>query len=254
MMRVSDFPLLVGVLAFLLFSAMARAGLALRSSRVPNEASDKDLDLIVAASLTLLGLLIGFSFSMAVTRYDQRKNYEAEEANAIDTEYLRADLLPANDAAVLKPLLRQYLAERIAFYQARTSDNISRINAETGRTSSALWSTAAQAAVKQPSAPTALVAAGMNDVLNSMAYTQAAWWNRIPATAWYLMLVIAACANFLTGYSIRWRDDAIYVKFALPVLFALSFFLIADIDSTVRGLTRVAPINLRATQSSLPPS
>jgi len=53
---------------------------------------------VLAASLTLLALIIGFSFSMAVSRYDQRKNYEEAEANAIGTEYLRANLLPADDA------------------------------------------------------------------------------------------------------------------------------------------------------------
>ena len=49
---------------------------------------------IVAATLTLLGLLIGFSFSMAISRYDERKNHEEAEANAIGTEYTRAGLLP----------------------------------------------------------------------------------------------------------------------------------------------------------------
>ena len=43
----------------------------------------------MAASLTLPGLIIGFTFSMAIDRYDQRKNYEEAEANAIGTEYLR---------------------------------------------------------------------------------------------------------------------------------------------------------------------
>ena len=54
-----------------------------------------DFGVILAATLTLLGLIIGFSFSMAISRYDQRKNLEEEEANAIGTEYLRAELLPA---------------------------------------------------------------------------------------------------------------------------------------------------------------
>src|SRR5262245_10726477 len=60
------------------------------------------------ATLTLLGLIIGFSFSMAVTRYDQRKNYEEAEANAIGTEYVRADLLPAEDAGKVRKLLIRY--------------------------------------------------------------------------------------------------------------------------------------------------
>ena len=51
--------------------------------------------IILAATLTLLGLVIGFTFSMAINRYNLRKNYEEAEANAIGTEFLRADLLPA---------------------------------------------------------------------------------------------------------------------------------------------------------------
>jgi hypothetical protein len=69
----------------------------------------EDFDTIQTASLTLLAVIIGFSFSMAVTRYDQRKNYEEAEANAIGTEYLRADLLQAEDAARVRDLLKQYL-------------------------------------------------------------------------------------------------------------------------------------------------
>jgi hypothetical protein len=57
-------------------------------------------------TLTLLGLLIGPRFSMAASRYDQRKNFEEAEANAIGTEYLRADLLPAADGAKVKDLPR----------------------------------------------------------------------------------------------------------------------------------------------------
>jgi hypothetical protein len=65
----------------------------------------EDFSVILSATLTLLGLLIGFSFSMAISRYDERKNYEEAEANAIGTEYVRADLLPAADAAkVRRPL------------------------------------------------------------------------------------------------------------------------------------------------------
>src|SRR6516165_3779591 len=67
-----------------------------------------DFDMVRAAAMTLLGLIIGFSFAMAVTRYDQRKNLEAAEANAIGTEYVRADFLP-EDAARARELLRRYV-------------------------------------------------------------------------------------------------------------------------------------------------
>lgn len=54
---------------------------------------------VLGATLTLLGVLDGFRFSMAVSRYDQRRNDEEVEANAISTVYGRADQLSANDAS-----------------------------------------------------------------------------------------------------------------------------------------------------------
>ena len=75
-----------------------------------------DFGIILAATLTLLALIIGFSFSMALSRYDLRKINEANEASAIGTEYARADLLPAADAAKIRALLLRYLDQRILFY------------------------------------------------------------------------------------------------------------------------------------------
>ena len=68
-------PLTVLSLSFLLMWLSARIGLSFRKRRLNlDEDVRKDLDLIVTATLTLLGLIIGFSFSMAISRYDQRKN------------------------------------------------------------------------------------------------------------------------------------------------------------------------------------
>lgn len=49
---------------------------------------------IQGAVLGLLGLLLGFTFAMAVGRYDTRRGLVLKEANAIGTTYLRASLLP----------------------------------------------------------------------------------------------------------------------------------------------------------------
>ena len=88
-----------------------------------------DFGVILAATLTLLGLIIGFTFSMATNRYDQRKNYEEAEANAIGTEYVRADLLPAADAARVRALLGKYLDQRVLFYTTRDKQRLAQINA-----------------------------------------------------------------------------------------------------------------------------
>ena len=77
-------PFLVLPLSFVIMWLSVRIGVVLRKRRpeMDNDAR-RDYELIVASTLTLLGLIIGFSFSMAINRYDQRKNYEEAAANAI---------------------------------------------------------------------------------------------------------------------------------------------------------------------------
>jgi hypothetical protein len=106
-------------------------------------------------------------------------------------------------------------------------------------------------AESQPTPIVALAAAGMNDVLNSQGYTQAAWWNRIPVAAWALMGVIAIACNVLIGYGER-RTRA-FVLLILPVIVSISFFLISDIDSPRGGPVHVSPQNLIATASTMQP-
>lgn len=204
----------------------------------------KDFNTVLTATLTLLALIIGFSFSMAVSRYDLRKSYEETEANAIRTEYLRADLLPAEDAAKMRALLRRYLDQRVAFFLASDEAQASQTVAATATVQSALWSTVVGMAAAQPTPIAALVVSGVNDMLNAQGYTQAAWWNRIPAPSWALMGLIAIFSNLLLGY--REQKTALLVLLILPVIISIAFFLIADIDSPRGGVIRVAPRNLLA--------
>src|SRR3954447_11649061 len=119
-MYLKDFPLLGLLVSFLAMWLAAEIGNALRKRLDPLKEADRgDFSIVLGATLTLLGLLIGFSFSMAISRYDQRKNYEEAEANAIGTEYVRADLLPAGDAAEVRALLKKYLDQRLVFYTTR---------------------------------------------------------------------------------------------------------------------------------------
>lgn len=208
-----------------------------------------DFGTVLAATLTLLGLIIGFSFSMATTRYDLRKTYEESEANAIGTEYIRADLLPAADGSRVRDLLRQYTDLRIRFYISRDESDLAQIAAATTKVQDELWSAASKPALGQPTPVIALAVAGMNDVINSQGYTQAAWWNRIPGGAWALMFVIALFCNVMLGYGARKVDARLLM--VLPLVVAISFFLISDIDSPRRGWIQVVPQNLVSLKAGL---
>jgi hypothetical protein len=187
---------------------------------------------------------------MATSRYDLRKNYEEAEANAIGTEYLRADFLPEADAARTRVLLKQYLAQRVLFYGNRDRAQLTQINTQTSALQGQLWASV-RAVGNQPNPINALVVAGMNDVLNSQGYTQAAWWNRIPRAAWTLMILIAVLCNLMLGYAVRHLKSSLGLLSVLPVVVAIAFYLIADIDSPRAGFIHIRPQNLLALSDSL---
>jgi hypothetical protein len=252
MANLAKYPLAVLVLSFFVMWLSARIGLSFRKGQSNlEEDARQDLDLIVTGALTLLGLIIGFSFSMAISRYDQRKTYEEAEANAIGTEYVRVDLLSAAEAERVRVLLKEYVEQRILFYRTRDEDELQQINAHTAQLQSELWSTVMGPAARERTAVVALVVSGMNDVLNSQGYTQAIWWNRIPPGAWLLMAAVAICSNLLVGYGTRRTGAGVIRLTVLPFVLCIAFFAIADIDSPRRGLIRVRPQNLISLLQSL---
>jgi hypothetical protein len=229
-------------------------GVSIRKRRRSLEENEReDFGTIMSALLTLLGLIIGFSFSMAIYRYDQRKNLEATEASAIGTEYARADFLPASDAARVRSLLRSYVDQRIAFYATRDDRQLRQIDVATARLEADLWSAVQVPAAAQNTFLVTIAATGMNDMLSSRGYTQAAWWNRIPNAAWGLMVAIAICSNLLIGYGARAGKARTTLLLVLPLVVSISFSLIADIDSPRGGMVRVHPQNLIDLSESLHP-
>jgi hypothetical protein len=259
MSYVTDYPLLVFVGSFLSLWLSAQIGASvLRRWLSLDEDVREDFNVIMAATLTLLGLIIGFSFSMAVSRYDQRKNYEEAEANSIGTEYVRASLLSPADAEKVRGLIRSYVDQRVLFYTTHDSFHttgaaaqIRQIDERTAQLQTELWAAVQGPATAQPTPIVALVVSGMNDVLNSQGYTQAAWWNRIPIAAWALMVLIAVCANVLIGYGARNPRTERTLLLVLPLMVSIAFFLIADIDSPRSGLIHVNPQNLISLAESL---
>jgi hypothetical protein len=253
MYLLTDHPLVVFALSFVALWFWAWVGwLFLRKRFSMEEDTREDFGFILGASLTLLGLIIGFTFSMATNRYDQRKNYEEGEANAIGTEYLRAGLLPASDGAKVRVLLKNYLDQRIQFYWAQDQEEARQINNSTARLQADLWSAVLAPAAAQPTPIAALAVSGMNDVLNSQGYTQAALWNRIPIAAWALMAGIAVGCNLLVGYGSRGAKSGAKLLPVLPLVISIAFMLIADIDTPHSGIIRVSPQNLVSLAQSLP--
>jgi hypothetical protein len=249
MKNILDFPLVVFTFSFFGLWLAAFLGGFFRKKLGPLEEDERsDFAIVQGAALTLLGLLVGFTFSMAISRYEQRKNYEEEEANAIGTEYVRTALLPTEDAARLRDLLTKYLDQRVLFYSTPDAQRLRQIRTDTSQLQNEMWSIIQSRAAAQPTPTVALSVSGMNDVLNSQGYTQAAWWNRIPLEAWLLLAAIAMGCNLLIGYGAH-RTSFLFI--VIPLAVSVSLFLIADIDSPRGGVIRVQPQNLISLSQSL---
>lgn len=250
MAGVIDYPMLVGVISVASLCAVASVGSLIRKRWPPDRAAgDDEFSVVLAATLSLLGLLIGFSFSMATSRYEQRKDYEEEEANAIGTEYLRVELLPEPICRTIQQQLKDYVDLRIRRFEQHASADPARLAAQTARLQNDMWREVQAAASAKPDILSSVVVTGMNDVINRQGYTQAARWNRIPLAGWGLMFAIAVFSNLLIGFGAE-RPRLLNLS-VVPIVIAVSFFLIADIDSPQGGLIRIAPRNLHALADSL---
>jgi hypothetical protein len=251
MPEVAYHPIVLFVFSIVILLIGALVGTQVHRRFPLDEDMRTDFNILLGAALTFLALIIGFSFSMASSRYDQRKNLEEAEANAIGTEYSRAQLLPAADTAKIQALLKAYIDLRIQYY-TETDDDARRSNeARTNKLQNDLWSTVLPPAATTPNPIVALVVAGMNDVLNSQSYAQAAFRNRIPLSTWNLIGVIALCCNFMVGYGVKSRQSARRLLFVFPLFISVAVMFIADIDAPRRGIIRVVPQNLVSLQQSL---
>jgi hypothetical protein len=245
-----SFPFAVLVISAVSLGLSLFAGDVLRRKIHPlDDEQRKDFDIVLGSTLTLLSLLLGFSFSMAISRYDQRKTYEEEEANAIGTAYLRAQLLPESNTARIRELLRKYLDERIAYYTADDRLQALKSSAATATLQNELWSAAQLPAGTQVTVGPSLAIQGMNAVLDAQGYAQAAFRNRIPAAAWALMGCIAVCSSLMLGYGARRKDWRMLL--VIPTIVSIALFLIADIDSPRGGTIKVPPENLQSLGDSL---
>jgi len=152
----------------------------------------------------------------------------------------------------LRPLITEYLDQRIVFYESRDKQALAQADARAAQLQRDMWSAVQAAGIAQPDHPVvALVVAGMNDVIDAQGYTQAAWEDRIPVGAWALLAIIAIGGNFLVGFGSRKQEMEPRLLLVMPVILSIAFFLIADIESPRGGYILVKATNLESLAASL---
>jgi hypothetical protein len=234
---------------FGLFVAAVLLGLAelgyrvgLRLFAAKDEARRSQISGVQGAILGLLGLLLGFTFSMAVNRYETRRALVLQEANAVGTAWLRAGLLPEAHRAPARELFRRFVETRLKYQKvsedpAQIAEGL-RLSGEIGNE---LWQHAEAAAKEAPTPITATFINALNEMIDTDAERVDAARNRIPEAVWILLVLVAAfgCLTSACGSGAHGARSG-FTSTLLPLLITVVIVLIFDLMHTHQGVVSIS--------------
>ncbi|WP_413577739.1 hypothetical protein ACLVWU_04740 [Bdellovibrio sp. HCB290] len=207
---------------------------------------DANYAVLPTSILGLLALLLGFTFSMSVSRFEDRQKLVLSEANAIGTTYLRTDFLPAPHAQNVKSYLREYVDIRLKLMDDYPTENEARrIGQETARLQSLIWNeTVAAAGVKvTPLSPSFV--SSLNDVIDISAQWDFVLNNTVPEMIYFIIIFVAVFGVFFLGFMNGSTGTSHrFGILALAFLFSLVIALIQDLDRPRRGTVKVSQSSL----------
>jgi hypothetical protein len=198
---------------------------------------------VLSTALILLALLLGFTFSMALARYDDRRNAVVQEANDIGTAWLRASLFDNDAARQLQARLKDYAKTRVARSEMGSNQGAYvDLKLEGGRLRTEIWALAAAASVQdETTAEAASLIAAVNAVIDTATVRETAIEARIPGPVLGLLLVYSTVSAALLGYVFgAYGSPHRFTGFVLFTLLALTITLILDLDRAQGGRVRVS--------------
>ncbi|SEM81671.1 hypothetical protein SAMN05216227_10036 [Pseudorhodobacter antarcticus] len=235
------------VIAVSVFCLMVLAGMVARGwgKRVQ---LNTDAEAVAQASavqgslLGLLALLLGFTFSLSLSRFDERSVAVVHEANTMGTAYLRSDLISEKRRDAAKGLLRQYGDARLAAVEISAADHVARAQMvqRAAVVFDVLWQIAADEAREFPTPVSMGFAASLNDMIDALSTRNSAIDRHVPELVLFLLfgtfVVLGAVIGFSSAISGVRPGVPVY---AMTLLIAVLVFLIIDLDRPRRGLIAV---------------
>jgi hypothetical protein len=200
-------------------------------------------DVALASILALLGLVLAFTFSYTMSRFDSRKQAVLEEANAIGTAFLRAGLAPEPSRSQLRKILRDYAKTRdVTKVNVASSDAIRRVVERSLAAQSRLWP-ATETLVRSASTAGPVEVAivqSINEVIDVHGKRLLAVTDRLPGEVFMLLVFIAGIAMFILGFHAGRQGSLSRWRLALlGFVLAAVITVITDFDRPATGLVRV---------------
>jgi hypothetical protein len=196
---------------------------------------------IEGAIFGLFGLLLAFTFSGAVSRFDTHRQLLTQEANDIGSAYLRLDLLPAEAQPKLRQLFRDYTTSRLHLYDEVGAE----ISPETARLQREIWQRSTAAAMSQGASPdaTRLLLPAINDMIDITTTRQTAFNMHPPEVVYWLLFVFSGGAALMAGYSMKAGPRDWMYSIALALAVTLTVYTILDVEYPRRGLIRLQQLD-----------
>ena len=222
-----------------------------RHAHATNE-KDAPVGSMVASILGLLAFLLAFTFGMAATRFEEKRQTVLAEANAIGTTYLRTRLLPEPQRSKSASLLREYVDARITVSQG---GNVAEIIARSEKLQESLWNEAIEAAENKSVAPAlaGLYINALNETIDLHAKRlMIGLRNRIPIAIWAVLGALAllgmSSVGYQSGLTAAGRSPAMFV---MVLAFTVVMYVIADLDRGHEGLLRVSQQSMIDLQNTM---
>ncbi len=198
---------------------------------------------IQASILGLLALLLGFTFSMSMQRYDNRSYAIIDEANAIGTTQLRIQLIPERHRDSADVLIKQYIEQRIAIgtialTQHKERQEYNRISAQL---QSELWALAVQVAQDDPRPViSGTFINALNTMIDAQSKRNALLQMQVPEVVLILLFIVFISSGGILGYSSGLSGHRVMAPtLMVSFLIVLIVFIIIDLDRPKRGLIQV---------------
>jgi hypothetical protein len=249
-----DFDLVAWLIAIgvlLCLVAARELGYWLHRRRSANGVPAGEDGFTLTSVLGLLALLVSFTFSMSLSRYDTRRELVLQESNAIGTTWLRVQLLDDGARNELNPLMRSYVAERIVYGSAKADDEQNASYARASAIQGRLWQAMERDIGPIRTTPLySLVVSATNDMFDLAASRKAARAAHIPQRVLVVLLIYTLFVAFLVGYEkgrSRWASTMLFV------LLLIAAALILDIDQPVRGAVQVSQQPMLDAQAAMGP-
>jgi hypothetical protein len=204
-----------------------------------DEADGESDGYLLSAALALLGLLIAFTFSLAVSRYDARRAMVMEEGNAIGTTGLRATLAEGAEGAALREEIKTYVDIRLKLPSAQDPNAI---EDQTAQAQTRVWQRMRAALPTMPAPLAATLVTATTEMFDAASRRKAERNARIPARVLDVVSLYALMSAGIVGYVLgRKGRRHIAVTAILFLLLTLAMILILDLDRPWSGSITISP-------------